>query len=566
VNNPEYTPEKMPEKMPEQIAARMLSVDLEDYFQVAVMNGAIPIRYWPRLERRLDTTIQAWIDALAQTKCSTATFFVSPWAVRMHPNAIRHLATAGHEIAALGLFESRPSGLPSQTLLESRSEPRSIRDAPSFLGDVRALKVALEALIGRQVAGFRLARGAMSSAQLQAITDAGFAYDSSTHDVDARLPSRLRYAVPITPRQATRNRSGIGAAWFEFAVSHAKATPASTQSVVRYIAPDLDPAQPRITALSVMQQRRQYHELFRRAARLNSELSETRSTSIAQHLKISLANLAPPATTLDPSAVVPRMIATTDARHPITLVVPCCNEAETIGYLANTLARFEEGAASDYRVHYVFVDDGSTDDTFDALCQHFGDKPDAQIIQHDGNKGVAAATMTGVAHAPTELVGVIDCDCSYDPAEVMRMVPLMQAGIALVTASPYHPDGQVVNVPAWRLWLSQRLSQLYRMTLKTPLHTYTACVRLYRKSAVEGLTIRHGNYLGIAEILARLDQNGASIVESPAVLEARILGHSKMKIVRTSIGHIGLLSELMVARVLRRLRKQPDKKTIGVRT
>ena len=97
--------------------------------------------------------------------------------------------------------------------------------------------------------------------------------------------------------------------------------------------------------------------------------------------------------------------------------------------------------------------------------------------------------------------------------------------------------------------------------MRTPLHTYTACVRLYRKSAVDGLTIRHENYLGIAEILARLDQKGARIVESPATLEARILGHSKMKIVKTSIGHIGLLGELLLARS-----RVGSKKTVGVRT
>jgi glycosyltransferase involved in cell wall biosynthesis len=280
------------------------------------------------------------------------------------------------------------------------------------------------------------------------------------------------------------------------------------------------------------------------------------SVSIADALSLVRAQVTAQvrATTLiQPSAIVR---ADPAPRDRITLVVPCCNEELSIAYLANTLARFETGAAASYTVHYVFVDDGSTDETHTKLRQHFGQNPRAQIVRHETNKGVAAATMTGLLHAPTELVGVIDCDCSYDPAEVVRMIPLMQSGTALVTASPYHPDGHVVNVPAWRLWLSRRLSQLYRVTLNTPLYTYTACVRLYRKSALQDLTLRHGNYLGIAEILARLDQSGARIVESPATLEARILGHSKMKIVRTSIGHIGLLSELLMARILLRTKKQ----------
>jgi peptidoglycan/xylan/chitin deacetylase (PgdA/CDA1 family) len=527
---------------PKNISPRLLTIDLEDYFQANVMSGAVPSRYWPRLERRLDMTANAWIDALAQS-CSGATIFVSPWALQMHPGAVRAIAAAGHEVAALGLFDS----------------PTIQNDATLFLAHVRSLKSALEAICGHQVAGFRLARGAMTSTHLQAVADAGYLYDSSEHASRSRMPPNLVYVTPLAPQPAMRDSTVFARAWSSLTASNSRGITPGPVSALRYLAPSLDPAQPRITALSALQQRRHYHELFRRAARLTSELAETPSSSIARGLNIRLETVAivPPAAA--PTSLSSTTTAAVDARAqrlPITLVVPCCNEAGTIAYLANTLARFEAGAASAYRVHYVFVDDGSTDETFAELRQFFGANPDAQIIRHDGNKGVAAATMTGVTHAPTEFVGVIDCDCSYDPAEVMRMVPLMQAGTALVTASPYHPDGHVVNVPVWRLWLSRRLSQLYRVTLKTPLHTYTACVRLYRKSALEGLTIRHGNYLGIAEILARLDQSGARIVESPAVLEARILGHSKMKIVRTSFGHIGLLAELMMARVLRRTKKQ----------
>jgi Glycosyl transferase family 2/Polysaccharide deacetylase len=520
---------------------RLLSIDLEDYFQVAVMAGVVPVRYWPRLERRIDEAALAWQENLSLSK-STATFFVSAWVARMHPGVVISLHAAGHEIAALGLFET----------------PSVADDPIAFRLEIQTLKSDLEQLTGHRVAGFRLARGSARHEHLRTVCDVGFLYDSSLVASDAIAPVGLRLISPVQAApgaisgtaSVTSISERLAARWFQ----RPNGSRIDGPSVRRYAASLLDPAQPRITALSSGQQRKLYGEIFLRAARLCHELSTQPSLSIAEHLAI---NSSPVAVNAPPVPAAAKLQALrTGGREAITLVVPCCNEELSIAYLANTLARFESGAAAEFDVHYVFVDDGSTDETHTKLRQHFGNQANAQIVRHATNKGVAAATMTGLAHAPTELVGVIDCDCSYDPAEVVRMIPLMQAGIALVTASPYHPDGQVVNVPAWRLWLSRRLSQMYRVTLYTPLHTYTACVRLYRKSALKDLTLRHGNYLGIAEILARLDQSGARIVESPAVLEARILGHSKMKIIHTSIGHIGLLSELMMARVLRRTKKQ----------
>jgi len=99
-------------------------------------------------------------------------------------------------------------------------------------------------------------------------------------------------------------------------------------------------------------------------------------------------------------------------------------------------------------------------------------------------------------------------------------------------------------VPGWRLFLSKSLSSLYRGVLHHKLATYTSCFRVYRRDAVTGLEIHHEGFYGVAEILARLDLQGARIVECPAVLEARLLGHSKMNVSRTIAGHLRLLAEV----------------------
>ncbi len=118
----------------------------------------------------------------------------------------------------------------------------------------------------------------------------------------------------------------------------------------------------------------------------------------------------------------------------------------------------------------------------------------------------------------------------------------------VVTASPYHPSGRVLNVPTWRLVLSKGLSALYRSVFRQQLHTYTSCLRVYRRSQVQDLVLRESGFLGVAEFLMLLDLEGKRIVEHPALLEVRLLGHSKMKLFPTIGGHLRLLWRMVSAR------------------
>jgi hypothetical protein len=161
---------------------------------------------------------------------------------------------------------------------------------------------------------------------------------------------------------------------------------------------------------------------------------------------------------------------------------------------------------------------------------------------------VAAAILTGVRAAGTEIVCSIDCDCTYDPHELRQMIPLLGEDVGMVTASPYHPQGRVRNVPPWRLSLSRAASFLYRRVLRQKLHTYTSCFRVYRRSVVEGLSLAEPGFLGVAETLGRLDLKRIRIVEHPSTLQVRIFGHSKMKTLRTIFGHLRLLSRLAALR------------------
>jgi len=233
----------------------------------------------------------------------------------------------------------------------------------------------------------------------------------------------------------------------------------------------------------------------------------------------------------------------------VTVIVPCFNEEALVPALARACAHLARLLEGRYAVDFLFVDDGSTDATYDELCRAVGGSPNWAIVRHERNRGIAAAIMTGIRHARSEIVCSIDADCTYDPAQLAAMIPLLADGVDLVTASPYHPLGRVRGVPWWRFGLSRTASRLYRLVLRQKLCTYTSCFRVYRRSAVVDLHLDHDDFIGIAELLWRLDSRGAGIVECPALLETRTQSRSKMKLLKTMAGHARLLARAAWARI-----------------
>jgi glycosyltransferase involved in cell wall biosynthesis len=216
------------------------------------------------------------------------------------------------------------------------------------------------------------------------------------------------------------------------------------------------------------------------------------------------------------------------------------NEEQGVSHLLETLHRLRNDLRDIYALRCILVDDGSTDGTWGLLQSAWDGREDVQLIRHEKNRGISAAIMTGIRAAESEIVCSMDSDCSYDPQDLKNMVPLLE-GAAMVTASPYHPDGRVVNVPAWRLFLSRNLSRLYSLILRNKLYTYTSCFRVYRRSVVANLELENSDFLGIAELVIQLIRAGQRVVEYPAVLGTRKFGASKMKTMKTIRGHLRLL-------------------------
>ena len=108
----------------------------------------------------------------------------------------------------------------------------------------------------------------------------------------------------------------------------------------------------------------------------------------------------------------------------------------------------------EYELECILVDDGSRDGTTDEAKRSFASFPRVVFEKHDHNRGPGAAVRTGFSKATGDVICTIDSDCTFDPLQIPVMLKLLDdRKVDIVTASPYHPDGGVENVPPWRLLL-----------------------------------------------------------------------------------------------------------------
>lgn len=234
----------------------------------------------------------------------------------------------------------------------------------------------------------------------------------------------------------------------------------------------------------------------------------------------------------------------------LSIVIPCYNEIDNIeklrldlvpvlaGLIGVTLPDKQEITT----VEVVFVDDGSTDETLSALEKAFAEGRNSVIAysyaRHDVNKGLGAALRTGFKASTGEVIVTTDSDGTYHFSTIPKLLAYLESGIHIVTASPYHPEGEVVGVPAYRIILSRGSSLIYRILVDLKIHTYTALFRAYRKDVIENIAFKADDYLGATELMVKAMLHGYRVVEYPAALHRRVFGVSKARLIRTIVSHL----------------------------
>ncbi len=83
--------------------AHILTVELEDFFQVCSLSGVIPRRHWGRFEGRAEQNTLAALNLLDRVGAK-ATFFVLGWTALNIPEIVAEVARRGHEVACKGFY------------------------------------------------------------------------------------------------------------------------------------------------------------------------------------------------------------------------------------------------------------------------------------------------------------------------------------------------------------------------------------------------------------------------------------------------------------------------------
>lgn len=235
------------------------------------------------------------------------------------------------------------------------------------------------------------------------------------------------------------------------------------------------------------------------------------------------------------------------AKKSLSIVIPCYNEEEGIPHLAEKINKVIPDLEKEYSVELILVDDGSIDKTNQLLQQYFSNNSHSRIVTHEKNKNLGAALRTGFAHCTGDYIAALDSDCTYSPELLAHMLEMMDEHTDIVTVSPYHPQGKINNVPAYRIFLSKGASFLYRIVLDWNLYTYTAMVRVYKKEVIKNVPFERDNFLGVTELLVKAMLKRYAVKEMPAELNARRFGVSKMKMIPVKVigNHLSLLSQAL---------------------
>jgi dolichol-phosphate mannosyltransferase len=238
----------------------------------------------------------------------------------------------------------------------------------------------------------------------------------------------------------------------------------------------------------------------------------------------------------------------------LSIVIPCFNEAANVCRLEQQLLPVVRAQASLRSVEVIFVDDGSTDGTAQALDDTFGNRNEPPhftfvVARHRTNRGLGAALRSGFAAAQGQVVVTTDSDGTYAFSEIPVLLSYLGPEIDVVTASLHHPAGGVDGVAAYRVLLSRGASAIYRLLVDWQLHTYTALFRAIRRRVIEQVVVESDGFLAVTEFLVKARLMGFRIAEYPAVLRTRAAGESKLRTTRVVLAHLGFQRRVLMHRL-----------------
>jgi len=195
----------------------------------------------------------------------------------------------------------------------------------------------------------------------------------------------------------------------------------------------------------------------------------------------------------------------------LSVVMPCLNEAETLGTCVRKAQRAlrEAGIAGEV----VVADNGSKDGSVE-IAEQMG----ARVV-HVRERGYGNALMGGIAAARGQYIVMGDADDSYDFGHIARFLESLREGADLVMGNRFRGGIQKTAMPPLhRYFGNPALTQLGRLFFRSPVGDFYCGLRGFRKDAYERMGLRTTGMEFATEMVVKATLLKLRIAEVPTTL------------------------------------------------
>jgi glycosyltransferase involved in cell wall biosynthesis len=208
----------------------------------------------------------------------------------------------------------------------------------------------------------------------------------------------------------------------------------------------------------------------------------------------------------------------------LSIVVPVYNEIDNVRPLMDEITAALADQNLDYEV--LFIDDGSTDGSFDVLKEMSEENPRVVVVRFRRNHGQTAGFAAGFDYADGSRILTIDADRQNDPADIPKLMAKMDEGYDVVNGWRQNRQDAFLmrKVPSYIA------NRLIATLSEVPLKDRGCSLRLFKSEVVEDLHLYGELHRFIPEMVSFA---GFSMAEVPVNHRARVAGEAKYGISRT---------------------------------
>ena len=219
-------------------------------------------------------------------------------------------------------------------------------------------------------------------------------------------------------------------------------------------------------------------------------------------------------------------------KSTLSFVIPALNEEESIEQLHAEI--IEVCQQNDFQFEVVFVDDGSTDQTWAKISQLCENHDSTRAIRFRRNFGKAAALRAGAIESSNELIVTMDADLQDDPIEVPHLVKKLDEGFDVVSGWK-----KVRHDPLGKTLPSKVFNKLVSWVTGVKLQDHNCGFKVYRREVFDEVKL-YGEMHRFVPVLAA--SRGFKIAQVAVNHRARQFGQSKYGLSRLPKGFLDLLT------------------------